>query len=73
MYMQLHIHVGAIASSCSSKEIDLLGLKKSAPASSRRRSRVAPLVLLTLKPTAKVHAFCQTDKQILFQCVSLQR
>ena len=32
MYMQLHIHVGAIASSCRSKEMDLLGLTESAAA-----------------------------------------
>lgn len=32
MYMQLHIHVGAIACTCSSKEMDLLGMTKSAAA-----------------------------------------
>lgn len=32
MYMQLHIHVSAIASSCSSKEMDLLGMTESAAA-----------------------------------------
>lgn len=47
MYMQLHIHVGAIASSCSSKEMDLLGMTESAAAF--RNAAAERRHLLTLK------------------------
>ncbi len=52
MYMQLHIHVGAIAYTCSSMEMDLLGLKKSAAAfrnaAAERRHLLTSKTQLTL-------------------------
>ena len=47
MYMQLHIHVGAIACTCSSKEMDLLGMTESAAAF--RNAAAEGRHLLTLK------------------------
>ena len=47
MYVHLHIHVGAIASSCSSKEMDLLGMTESAAAF--RNAAAEGRHLLTLK------------------------